>query len=87
MPKGNVLLRERTLRRAVRAVQKEGLIPKAVTVAPDGTMSVSFAEPILPKVNLPELDGEIEKLAESTWDRDYGKHLVQNEWDKISGSK
>jgi len=77
MPKGNVLLRERTLRRAVRAVQKEGLIPKAVTVA----------EPILPKVNLPELDGEIEKLAESTWDRDYGKHLVQNEWDKISGSK
>jgi len=87
MPKGVVLFNERTLRRAIRAVQKEGLILKAATVAPDGTMSVSFAEPILPKVNLPELDGEIEKLAESTWDRDYGKHLVQNEWDKISGSK
>jgi len=72
MPKGNVLLRERTLRRAVRAVQKEGLIPKAVTVAPDGTMSVSFAEPPPLEVS-PELDGEIEKFTESLWDRDYGK--------------
>ena len=71
MPKNIVLFKERTLRRALRAVQKEGLVPKAVTVAPDGTMSVSFAEPVLPEVS-PELDGEIEKF-ESTWDRDYGK--------------
>jgi hypothetical protein len=72
MPKGIVLLKERTLRRAVRAVRKEGLIPKTVTVAPDGTMSVSFAEPPSFEVS-PELDGEIETLVESTWDRDYGK--------------
>ena len=71
MPKNIVLFKERTLRRALRAVQKEGLVPKAVTVAPDGTMSVSFAEPVLPEVS-PKLDGEIEKF-ESTWDRDYGK--------------
>jgi hypothetical protein len=73
MPKGILLFKERTLRRAIRAVQKEGLVPKAATVAPDGTMSVSFAEPVLPEVNLPELDGELEKFVESTWDRDYGK--------------
>ena len=73
MPKNIVLFKERTLRRALRAVQKEGLVPKAVTVAPDGTMSVSFAEPVLPEVNLPELDGELEKFTESLWDRDYGK--------------
>jgi hypothetical protein len=71
MPKNIVLFKERTLRRAIRAVQKEGLVPKAATVAPDGTMSVSFAEPVLPE--LPGLDGEIEKFVESTWDRDYGK--------------
>jgi hypothetical protein len=35
-------------------------------------MSVSFAEPPPSEVS-PELDGEIEKFAESTWDRDYGK--------------
>jgi hypothetical protein len=73
MPKGIVLFKERTLRRAIRAVQKEGLVPKAATVAPDGTMSVSFAEPPPCEVSLPELDGELEKFAESTWDRDYGK--------------
>jgi hypothetical protein len=72
MPKNIVLFKERTLRRAIRAVQKEGLIPRAATVAPDGTMSVSFAEPPQLEVS-PELDGEIEKFVESTWDRDYGK--------------
>jgi hypothetical protein len=71
MPKSIVLFKERTLRRAIRAVQKEGLIPKAATVAPDGTMSVSFAEPPLCEVN-PEL-GDTEKFVESMWDRDYGK--------------
>jgi hypothetical protein len=70
MPKGTVLFKERALRRAIRAVQKEGLVPKAASVAPDGTMSVSFAEP--PPVEVPELDG-LEKFIESTWDRDYGK--------------
>jgi hypothetical protein len=73
MPKGVVLFKERNLSRAIRAVQKAGFKPKAATVAPDGTMTVSFAEPVLPEVNLPELDGEMEKLVESTWDRDYGK--------------
>jgi hypothetical protein len=73
MPKNIVLFKERTLRRAIRAVQKEGLIPKAATVAPDGTMSVSFAEPPPCEVSLPELEGELEKFVESTWDRDYGK--------------
>ena len=72
MPKGVVLFKERTLRRAIRAVQKEGLVPKAATVAPDGTMSVSFAERPPFEVS-PELDVEIEKFGESTWDRDYGK--------------
>ena len=71
MPKSVVLFKERTLRRAIRAVQKEGLIPRAATVAPDGTMSVSFAEPPPPEVS-PELDG-MEKFVESLWDRDYGK--------------
>ena len=85
MPKGVVLFKERTLRRVIRAVQKEGLVPKAATVAKDGTMSVSFAEPVLPEVSLPELDGELEKLTESLWDRDRGKS--ENEWDKFSGSK
>jgi hypothetical protein len=83
MPRNIVLFKERTLRRAIRAVQKEGLIPKAATVAPDGTMSVSFADPILPEVSLPELDGEIEKLTESLWDRDRGKS--ENEWDRAYG--
>ena len=72
MPKNIVLFKERTLRRAIRAVKKEGLVPKAATVAPDGTMSVSFAEPPPSEVS-PELDGEIEKFTESLWDRDYGK--------------
>ena len=72
MPTGVVLFKERTLRRAIRAVQKEGLVPKRATVAPDGTMSVSFAEPPPFEVS-PELDGEMEKFTESLWDRDYGK--------------
>jgi hypothetical protein len=71
MPKNIVLFKERTLRRAIRAVKKEGLVPKAATVAPDGTMSVSFAEPPPVEVS-PELDGQIETFVES-WDRDYGK--------------
>jgi hypothetical protein len=83
MPKGIVLFKERTLRRAIRALQKERLVPKAVTVAPDGTMSVSFAEPVLPEVSLPELDGEIETFVENTWDRDRGKS--ENEWDRAYG--
>jgi hypothetical protein len=72
MPKGVVLFKERNLSRAIRAVQKAGYKPKAATVAPDGTMTVSFAEPPPFEVS-PELDGEIEKFVESTWDRDYGK--------------
>ena len=83
MPKGIVLFKERTLRRAIRALQKERLVPKAVTVAPDGTMSVSFGEPVLPEVSLPELDGEIETFVENTWDRDRGKS--ENEWDRAYG--
>ena len=83
MPTGVVLFKERTLRRAIRALQKERLVPKAVTVAPDGTMSVSFAEPVLPEVSLPELDGEIETFVENTWDRDRGKS--ENEWDRAYG--
>jgi hypothetical protein len=73
MPKGNVLFKQRTTTRAVRALQKAGLKVKAASFAPDGTMTLSIAEPVLPKVNLPELDGEIETFVESTWDRDYGK--------------
>ena len=83
MPKNIVLFKERTLRRAIRALQKERLVPTAVTVAPDGTMSVSFAEPVLPEVSLPELDGEIETFVENTWDRDRGKS--ENEWDRAYG--
>ena len=44
MPKNIVLFKERTLRRAIRAVQKEGLVPKAATVAPDGTMRFPFMD-------------------------------------------
>jgi hypothetical protein len=71
MPKNIVLFKERTLRRAVRGLQKERLKVKAATVAPDGTITLSIAEPVLP--DLPGLDGEVEKFVESTWDRDYGK--------------
>jgi hypothetical protein len=71
MSKGIVLFKERTLRRAIRALQKERLVPKAATVAPDGTLTVSFAEPPPPEVS-PELPGA-EEFTESLWDRDYGK--------------
>ena len=64
MPKGIVLFKERTLRRAIRALQKERLVPKAVTVAPDGTMSVSFAEPVLPEVSL-DLSRNIDDIIEN----------------------
>jgi hypothetical protein len=70
MPKGIVSFKERTLRRAIRALRKEGLIAKTYSVAPDGTFTVSIAEPPPPKLS--DLPGA-EEFTESLWDRDYGK--------------
>ena len=72
MPKGKVLLKASTMRRAYRAMKKEGLVTKRVRVLPDGTFELAIAEPPPLEVS-PELDGEIEKFTESLWDRDYGK--------------
>jgi hypothetical protein len=53
-------------------MKKTGLVTKMVRVLPDGTFELAIAEPPPFEVS-PELDCEIEKFVESTWDRDYGK--------------
>jgi hypothetical protein len=67
MPTNPVLFRERAVRRIIRAVAKEGLVAKSATIAPDGTIAVSLAEPSQREVtvDLGDIPNE--------WDKAYGK--------------
>ena len=67
MPTNRVQFCERAVRRIIRAAQKEGLAAKSATVAPDGTISVSFSEPLRREltVDLGDMPNE--------WDKAYGK--------------
>jgi len=52
------------VRRNIRAAQKEGLVAKSATAAPDGTITVSLAEPSQREVSL-ELSRDIDDMIES----------------------
>jgi hypothetical protein len=67
MPANPVLVKERSIRRIIRAVEKEGLAATALTYAPEsGTITISLAKPSQPEVtvDLGDIPNE--------WDRDYG---------------
>jgi hypothetical protein len=66
MPANKVQFRERSVRRIVRAALKEGLVAKSATIAPDGTITVSLAEPSAREVSVVGLD-------DNEWDKAYGK--------------
>jgi hypothetical protein len=70
MPTNPVLFKERNLRRAVRAMRKERLVVKSAIVAPDGTITVSIAEPSPLEVSA-DVTHEIDKLVKE-WDNAYG---------------
>jgi hypothetical protein len=55
------------MRRIIRAALKEGLVAKSATVAPDGTITVSLAEPSHREVSLDLCD------ITNEWDKAYGK--------------
>jgi hypothetical protein len=55
------------MRRVIRAARKEGLVAKSATIAPDGTITVSLAEPSHREVSL--------DVSRDTDD-------IVNEWDK-----
>jgi hypothetical protein len=65
MPANKVQFRERSVRRIIRAALKEGLVAKAATIAPDGTITVSLAE--APKDKL-SVDVDMNE-----WDAPHGK--------------
>ena len=67
MPTNKVQFRERSMRRIIRAALKEGLVAKSATVAPDGTITVSLAEPSHREVSL-DVSRDIDDIV--------------NEWDK-----
>jgi hypothetical protein len=73
MPANKVQFRERSVRRIIRAAQKEGLVPKSATIAPDGTITVSLAEPSKREVSL-----DVRDLDDITNERDeaYGKPVT-----------
>ena len=68
MPPTKVQFRERSVRRIIRAAQKEGLVPKSATIAPDGTITVSLAEPSHREVSL-DLSRDIDEIVENEWDK------------------
>ena len=67
MPTNKVQFRERSMRRVIRAARKEGLVAKSATIAPDGTITVSLAEPSHREVSL-DVSRDIDDIV--------------NEWDK-----
>lgn len=70
MPTGKVQFRERSVRRVIRAAQKEKLVAKSVKIEPDGTITLSLAE--RPRSEIPlDLSRDIE--------------AIENEWDKVGG--
>jgi hypothetical protein len=64
MPTNKLPFRERSVRRVIRAAQKEGLVAKSATIGPDGTITVSLAEPSRREVPL-DLSQKIDDLVES----------------------
>jgi hypothetical protein len=71
VPTNKVQFRERSVRRIIRSAQKEGLVPKSATIAPDGTITVSLAEPSHREVSL-DLSRELDDIT-NEWDKAYGK--------------
>ena len=72
MPTNQVQFKERSMRRIIRAGQKEGLVTKSVTVAPeDGTIIFSFADRAQPEVKL-DLSRDLDDIT-NEWDKAYGK--------------
>jgi hypothetical protein len=71
MPTGKVQFRERSVRRVIRAAQKEKLVAKSVKIEPDGTITLSLAEPSRAEVPL-DLSRQLDEI-------------VENEWDKVGG--
>jgi hypothetical protein len=73
MPTGKIQFRERSVRRVIRAAQKEKLVAKSVKIEPDGTITLSLAE--RPRSEVPlDLSREIDDLAvESGWDKKHDK--------------
>ncbi|HEY2245776.1 MAG TPA: hypothetical protein VGH47_16425, partial [Xanthobacteraceae bacterium] len=59
-------------RRIIRAAQKEGLVPKSATIAPDGSITFTLAEPSRREVPL-DLSRDIDDIVENEWDKAYGK--------------
>ena len=61
MPTGKVQFRERSVRRVIRAAQKEHLVAKSLKIEPDGTITLSLAEPSRREVPL-DLSRDIDGL-------------------------
>jgi hypothetical protein len=75
MPTNKVQFRERSVRRIIRAAQKEGLVAKSATISPDGTITVALAEP--PRRELPlDLSRQLDESIENEWDKAYGKPVT-----------
>jgi hypothetical protein len=70
MSTNKVQFRERSVRRIIRAAQKEGLVAKSATIAPDGTITVSLAEPSHREASL-DVDRELDAIT-NEWDKAYG---------------
>jgi hypothetical protein len=77
MPANKVQFRERSIRRIIRAALKEGLVAKSATIAPDGTITVSLAEPSAREVSL-DVNSNIHELTKGSKD-------APNEWDAPHG--
>jgi hypothetical protein len=72
MPANKVQFRERSVRRIIRAALKEGLVAKAATIAPDGTITVSLAEAPKGEVSV-DLNSNPDELTKNEWDDPHGK--------------
>jgi hypothetical protein len=71
VPTNKLQFRERSVRRVIRAAQKEGLVAKSATIAPDGTITVSLAEPSRREVPV-DVSRDIDDIT-NEWDKAYGK--------------
>ena len=68
MPTNKVQCRERSVRRVIRAAQKEKLVAKSVKIEPDGTITLSLAEP--PRSEIPlDLSRQLDETVENEWDK------------------
>jgi hypothetical protein len=73
MPTGKIQFRERSVRRVIRAAQKEHLVAKSVKIEPDGTITLSLAEPARAEVPL-DLS-RVDEIGENEWDN-HGKRTT-----------